>query len=138
MKRFKVLLCFLLCVAHASFIRAVLVRGVPNQTQTKEFCPIEQSHFIRAFAGLRIGDVALVGGKNASLGEMISQLQEHDIRVPNGFAVTTDAYWRFIEHNGVLDEMRALMSRLDDADDMRTLQEVGASIRPLIINAKIL
>lgn len=55
---------------------------------------------IRWFEDFSAGDIAAVGGKNASLGEMIATLQDAGIRVPRGFAITTDAYWRLVRHFG--------------------------------------
>jgi pyruvate,water dikinase len=62
---------------------------------------------IRWFEDFSAGDIATVGGKNASLGEMIATLQDAGIRVPRGFAITTDAYWRLVRHNEIDAEIRA-------------------------------
>ena len=69
--------------------------------------------FIRWFAELGMEDVPLVGGKNASLGEMYRQLTPQGIRVPNGFAVTTDAYRYFLQAGGLGDRIRAILRGLD-------------------------
>jgi pyruvate,water dikinase len=58
-----------------------------------------QENFVLLLSDIRRGDVARVGGKNASLGEMIGQLKEAGIRVPGGFATTAAGYWRFVEAN---------------------------------------
>ena len=55
--------------------------------------------YIKSFKDIRIEDVPLVGGKNASLGQMISALTQEGILVPSGFAIIADAYWYFIDHN---------------------------------------
>ena len=55
-----------------------------------------QDHYIRWFEQIGIEDVPLVGGKNASLGEMIRELAPQGIKVPNGFAITAEAYWYFL------------------------------------------
>ena len=57
--------------------------------------------YIKPFKNICIEDVPLVGGKNASLGQMISALAKEGILVPDGFAITADAYWYFIDHNGI-------------------------------------
>jgi pyruvate,water dikinase len=57
-------------------------------------------------------DVVLVGGKNASLGEMIASLEEAGIRVPEGFATTADAYWRFLDANDLRPKIAEQMERL--------------------------
>jgi phosphoenolpyruvate synthase/pyruvate phosphate dikinase len=58
-------------------------------------------HYIRWFEEIGIGDVASVGGKNASLGEMVRNLGRYGIKVPPGFAITADGYGRFIEANNL-------------------------------------
>ena len=57
--------------------------------------------YVRTFNTLGINDIELVGGKNASLGEMITELSPLGIRIPDGFATTADAYWSFLDHNGL-------------------------------------
>lgn len=90
------------------------------------------SQFVIPFEALRMTDVGSVGGKNASLGEMISQLQGAGVRVPGGFATTADAYRRFLSHNGLAERIEAELSTLDVEDVMR-LTEVGARIREWIV-----
>jgi hypothetical protein len=76
---------------------------------------------------LRREDVAKVGGKNSSLGEMISTLGAKGIKVPGGFATTSDAYRAFVEANGLRAVIREKMEALDE--HRITLQEAGSSIR---------
>ncbi|NUS41434.1 MAG: phosphoenolpyruvate synthase, partial [Terrabacter sp.] len=83
---------------------------------------------VKRFADLGLGDVELVGGKNASLGEMVQHLSKAGVTVPDGFATTADAYRRFLAEDGLADRINALLSDLD-VDDTRKLAEVGASIR---------
>jgi len=64
------------------------------------------SIWIKPFSELSSEDVNLVGGKNASLGEMISGLEDKGIKVPHGFAITADAYRYFLEVNGLYDKLR--------------------------------
>ena len=90
------------------------------------------SQLVIPFEALRMTDVGSVGGKNASLGEMISQLQGAGVRVPGGFATTADAYRRFLSHNGLAERIEAELSTLDVEDVMR-LTEVGARIREWIV-----
>ena len=59
--------------------------------------------YIRWFAEIRNEDVASVGGKNASLGEMYQDLTKVGVKIPNGFAITADAYWRVVKTGGVID-----------------------------------
>ena len=82
------------------------------------------------FEDLRMTDVEVVGGKNASLGEMISQLPS-EVRVPGGFASTAHAFRRFLQHGGLADRINALRGELflyrGQADNARDLavQPVG-------------
>ena len=91
--------------------------------------------YVRWFEDLRNDDVPLVGGKNASLGEMIAALKDEGIRVPDGFALTADAYWRFIDANDLREPM---VDHLHDLrDGAAPLEEVGRSIRRMIRRAWI-
>ena len=83
------------------------------------------------FENLRMTDVEQVGGKNASLGEMISQLAEKGVRVPGGFATTAEAYRAFLSHNGLNERISAALAELD-VDDVVELARVGAQIRQWI------
>jgi pyruvate,water dikinase len=74
-----------------------------------------------------------VGGKNASLGEMISHLAKAGVRVPGGFATTADAYWRFLDDSGLRQRIDAELDGLD-VDDVRRLAEVGGRIRRMIVD----
>jgi pyruvate,water dikinase len=78
-------------------------------------------------------DINLVGGKNASLGEMIQNIESIGIKVPNGFAVTTNAYRDFIDFNGLQEQVVNLVSGLDDGN-LPELRRVGAEVRQLIRN----
>ncbi len=82
------------------------------------------------FENLRMSDVEVVGGKNASLGEMISQLPQ-GVRVPTGFATTAHAFRQFLQHDGLADRINARLARLD-TEDVRALAEAGAEIRALV------
>ncbi|KUY85422.1 phosphoenolpyruvate synthase [Burkholderia territorii] len=83
------------------------------------------------FDDLRRGDVARVGGKNASLGELIGNLSAHGVSVPPGFASTADAYWRFIDANGLRQVIGSTLEALG-ARKM-ALADAGASIRQAIL-----
>ena len=92
------------------------------------------SHAI-AFEQLRNTDVASVGGKNASLGEMISQLSAKGVRVPTGFATTADAYREFLAQGGLDKKINDLLDVLD-ADDTQALAKCGTQIRAWIMAAE--
>ena len=86
---------------------------------------------VRWFADLGLGDLEQVGGKNSSLGEMVSHLTDLGVRVPNGFATTADAFHRFIaadvDGKGGLTERIADLLRDLDTDDTRALAADGAT-----------
>ena len=84
------------------------------------------------FENLRMTDVESVGGKNASLGEMISQLANKGVRVPGGFATTAAAYRAFLAHEGLADRISAALAALD-VDDVTELARVGKEIRQWIL-----
>lgn len=87
------------------------------------------SNYLLQFSDIRNSDVAKVGGKNASLGEMLSQLKMSGIRVPNGFAITAASYWKFLEHNGIKAKIAKELSALKP--DMSNLATTGAAVRKL-------
>ena len=82
------------------------------------------------FENLRMSDVEVVGGKNASLGEMISQLP-HGVRVPTGFATTAHAFRQFLAHGGLSDKISKRLAALD-TEDVRALAVAGAEIRAMV------
>ena len=85
-----------------------------------------------AFEQLRMTDVGEVGGKNASLGEMISQLAASGVRVPGGFATTAAAYRQFLAYQGLADRINAALDALD-VDDVDALLKTGAQIRQWVV-----
>jgi pyruvate,water dikinase len=92
--------------------------------------------YIRTFSGLGIEDIPLVGGKNASLGEMFRHLTGEGVRVPNGFATTAEAYWHFLQHNRLIERIRERLQHLD-TDNLAQLEQVGADIRQWILQAEM-
>ncbi|WP_298016414.1 phosphoenolpyruvate synthase [uncultured Castellaniella sp.] len=89
--------------------------------------------YVVSFEQLRMSDVDSVGGKNASLGEMISQLAGAGVRVPGGFATTADAFRDFLKSTGLDDRIKARLDALN-ADDVRELAAAGAEIRQWVID----
>ncbi len=87
---------------------------------------------VRAFADIGLDDIEEVGGKNASLGEMVSNLADAGVRVPDGFATTADAFRRFIGDTGLAEEISGKLRDLD-TDDTRALTEVGKAIRESVV-----
>lgn len=94
------------------------------------------SEYIVWFDQLTMNDVGLVGGKNASLGEMISHLAQAGVTVPAGFATTTVAYREFLATNGLTDRINQLLSGLD-VDDIQALAAAGKTIRGWVLNATL-
>lgn len=87
--------------------------------------------YVLWFKDLGMHDVDRVGGKNASLGEMISHLSNAGVSVPNGFATTADAYREFLSQSGLADEINASLAKLD-VDDVNALAAEGKRIRQLV------
>ena len=90
------------------------------------------TRYVIPFSELRMTDVEQVGGKNASLGEMISQLPS-SVRVPGGFATTAEAYREFLAHQGLAERIHAALETLD-VDDVDTLAKTGTEIRQWIVD----
>ena len=86
------------------------------------------------FKDLGKNDVGIVGGKNASLGEMISKLTKAGIRVPDGFATTAEAFRRFLTYNNLEYRINDALNNLD-IEDVNALQKQGAEIRQCIIDS---
>jgi len=92
--------------------------------------------YIKRFAELGMGDVPLVGGKNASLGEMYCALQAQGVKVPNGFATTTGAYRHFLEANDLSGRIATALAGLDVADVI-ALKQTGKQIRDWILSGEL-
>ncbi len=90
--------------------------------------------FVKGFEEIRAQDVALVGGKNASLGEMIRNLGEKGVNVPSGFAITAEAYKYVVEKAGISPKIKDTLAGLD-THDMKDLAKRGEKIRNLIANS---
>jgi pyruvate,water dikinase len=95
----------------------------------------EAEALILWFEEIGIADIPLVGGKNASLGELIRQLQPKGVNVPTGFAITAYAYRYFIEKAGLETKLRKLFADLN-VDDVSNLQQHGKKARRLILSAQ--
>lgn len=92
-------------------------------------------NFILWFDEIGIGDVPMVGGKNASLGEMYQKLHGKGINIPNGFAITAYAYRYFIKYAGIEEEIRKVLKDLDTSD-MQNLMRKGREVRDIIHHAE--
>ena len=92
-----------------------------------------QQRAVRWFDDLSARDVGMVGGKNASLGEMIGTLSAQGIRVPGGFATTADAYWEFLDANDMRGRVRKQLAALRQGAE---LSEVARTIRAMFADAE--
>ena len=97
---------------------------------------MSDSKYVMWFDELRMADVSSVGGKNASLGEMISQLSDAGVRVPGGFATTANAYRDFLAHHGLAQRIETTLAGLD-AEDVKALAATGAQIRAWIVETPL-
>jgi len=93
------------------------------------------SELVKWFKEITIDDVPLVGGKNASLGEMYRELSGKGVKVPNGFAITADAYQYLLKEAGIEDEIKKILSDLN-THNVKNLQERGSKVRKIIRGAE--
>lgn len=92
--------------------------------------------YVLWFEEIGIEDVPSVGGKNASLGEMYRELTSKGVKIPNGFATTSQAYWHLLDQAGILDGLKDALEGLDKSD-VTDLARRGKRARDLILNSKI-
>lgn len=96
----------------------------------------QNAKYIRWLEEIIINDIPLVGGKNASLGEMYCELTHEGIKIPNGFAVTAESYWHVLSSAGILDKLKEVMTGLDKTN-VADLARRGKTARDLILGAGI-
>ena len=97
---------------------------------------MQRGKYVIPFSQLRMTDVESVGGKNASLGEMLSQLSAAGVRVPDGFATTAEAFRLFLEHGKLRERIAQRLASLN-VDDVRALAAAGEEIRGWIVECLI-
>lgn len=88
------------------------------------------------FSGIGIHNIAEVGGKNASLGEMFTQLSGKGVRVPDGFATTATAFWQFLDTNDLREPLQQLLQQLD-RKAYSNLRQIGEQARQMVLQAKL-
>lgn len=94
------------------------------------------NNYTKHFSEITIQDIPMVGGKNASLGEMYSVLSSKGVIVPEGFATTSDGYWLFLNENHFIPQLNEILSKLD-TNTFDNLSEVGSQIRKLILSGQL-
>jgi pyruvate, water dikinase len=94
------------------------------------------SSLVLPLSTLRKDDVASVGGKNSSLGELISQLSKAGVRVPGGFATTAEAFREFLRHNNLTEKINAALLSLN-VEDLAALAKTGAMVRDWVVKAPL-
>ncbi len=97
---------------------------------------MKESKFVLWFDEIELEDIPQVGGKNASLGEMRRELTKKNVNIPDGYAVTADAYRYLLESAGIAEEIKNILADLD-THDIENLSERGKKIRSLIYNAEL-
>jgi len=96
----------------------------------------KKQKYILWFNQISKKDVPLVGGKNASLGEMFSKLTQKGVNIPNGFALTTDAYWHYLKSNKIDKELKKIFQKFNPKS-IESLQKTGKLSRNLILRGKL-
>ena len=94
------------------------------------------SKYVLPLDQLSLADINLVGGKNASLGEMITHLNDAGIKVPGGFATTTNSFALFLEQNNLVQKIKELTEKLD-VSDLKQLKAVGAQVRAMVMESEL-
>ncbi|MCE9590863.1 MAG: phosphoenolpyruvate synthase [Planctomycetes bacterium] len=97
---------------------------------------VQATQYIRRFEEISIADVPVVGGKNASLGEMYRELTSKGVRVPDGFALTADAYRHFLRESGLDEAIPRVLAGLD-TQNIEDLQRRGRRVRDMVLAASI-
>jgi len=97
---------------------------------------LSKRQYTRAFAQISLSDIDEVGGKNASLGEMFQNLSTQGIRVPDGFATTSAAYWALLDSHGIRGPLTDLLQKLD-REDFSNLHAIGVQARSLVLQAPL-
>lgn len=94
-----------------------------------------QKTYTLPLSAVSMNDIEQVGGKNASLGEMLQHLEELGVKIPDGFVVTADAYWYFLEYNNLIPQIHEALDSLD-YNNIEQLRRAGLKVRQLIKNSR--
>src|SRR5271166_4283807 len=115
-------------------VNAAMCLQASHRSRVGSYTVMSETSCVRWFESLGLRDVPLVGGKNASLGELYRELRSQHVRVPNGFALTAKAYYSALEDAGAWPSLHALLDNLD-ITDMAALAKAGAAARQLVYDA---
>jgi pyruvate,water dikinase len=108
----------------------LLFLSTPEETKS-------EYRYIKSLQNVNLSDLPLVGGKNASLGQMINALSNNGIRVPQGFSITVDGYNAYMNHNNLTEKITHLANQITDINDLKNLKKISEEIRSLIENGHI-
>ena len=117
-------------------LSAIILRLLQRNNFQKAPTAMSSAPLVLPLSACRMQDVASVGGKNSSLGELISQLSAAGVRVPGGFATTADAFRQFLDHNHLTEKINAAVVNLD-TDDLPALAKAGAMVRQWLVDAPL-
>jgi len=131
----RVLSCPVRCLRNAPFKGFVMELFARQATADRAADDEESSPLVVPLRDVGMTDVAVVGGKNASLGELIQNLGQLEISVPEGFATTAAAYWSFVDANNLRSAIAREMRRLQHGS--QTLAKTGSAVRALILRGTI-
>jgi len=92
--------------------------------------------YIKYFEEISINDVPLVGGENASLGEMCQKLKSKDVNVPDGFFTVSDAYWLLLDENRIRKSLSDILAQLD-TNEFSNLSLIGNRCRQFLLSATL-
>jgi len=107
-----------------------------SKNSQKTYQNLLQNKNVVWFRDIKIADVSLVGGKNASLGEMINNLLSQGVNIPDGFATMSSAYFHFLDATGLTEKISSILKNID-VHDIKSLQEKGKAVRSLILNSRL-
>ena len=122
-------------IPHCTIFRRASFNSSSDAMSSPSVLPVVLP-LVLPLSALRKDDVATVGGKNSSLGELISQLGIAGVRVPGGFATTAEAFRDFLNHNEITEKINVAVASLN-VDDLAALANTGAMVRALIANAPL-
>ncbi len=120
------------CLRLGASTGAGRLKNMKTAAATTGRATAAESKFIKSFSEITINDIPLVGGKTASLGEMVRELAPQGVKVPDGFAITAEAYRYFLRQSGLDKRIAKLLENLD-TQNLEALRRCGSAIREAIV-----